>query len=110
MLRSPALLVPCAAVGLLAAASPDRARAAPAQYPVLVSPDLGSCGWRRGDILEASGTIQSGGLTGRFLRRAEAGSGRLFETDDLGIVVTRNGFDGAVAWTQDMSGGLHDLS
>jgi hypothetical protein len=69
-----------------------------------------TCRWRRSEILVVSGEIETGGLTGRLERRVETGSGRLFEADDLGIVVTRNGFDGTVAWTQDMSGGVHDLN
>ena len=36
--------------------------------------------------------------------RIEAGSGRLFEAADLGVGTTRNGFDGKLAWSQDMSG------
>jgi hypothetical protein len=69
-----------------------------------------TCGWRPGEILELSGEVQTGGLTGKLLRRVETGSGRLFETDDLGLIITRNGFDGRLAWTQDMSGGVHDLN
>lgn len=67
-----------------------------------------TCSWRRGEVLEISGEVHIGGLTGRVERRVETGSGRLFEADDLGIIVIRNGFDGAVAWSQDGSGGVHD--
>lgn len=70
----------------------------------------GTCGWRSGEILALSGRLETGGLSGRFARRVETGSGRLFEVDDLGIIVTRNGFDGSVAWAQDGSGGVHDLN
>ena len=69
-----------------------------------------TCGWRPGEVVEATGEVQAGGLRGHMVRRVETGSGRLFETDDLGIIITRNGFDGHLAWSQDMSGGIHDLN
>jgi hypothetical protein len=72
--------------------------------------DSAACGWRPGEVLEFSGEVRTGGLSGKLVRRVEARSGRLFEAEDLGIIVTRNGFDGAVAWSQDMSGGVHDLN
>jgi hypothetical protein len=68
-----------------------------------------NCAFRPGEILEVSGKVETGGLSGRLLRRLEVGSGRLFEEDDLGIIRTRNGFNGRVAWSQNMSGGVHDL-
>jgi hypothetical protein len=73
-------------------------------------PVAATCGWRRGEVLEASGEIESGGLTGRVLRRVETRSGRLFEEDDLGVGTTRNGFADGMAWAQDMSGGVHALN
>jgi hypothetical protein len=69
-----------------------------------------TCAWRDGDVLEISGGLQTGGLKGRFTRRTERGSGRSLEVEDLGIVITRSGFDGQVAWSQDMSGGIHELT
>ncbi|HEY4070218.1 MAG TPA: aspartyl protease family protein [Sphingomicrobium sp.] len=70
----------------------------------------GTCAWQRGEVLEVHGEVQTGGLTGRLERRVEIGAGRSFEADDLGIVVIRNGFDRRRAWSQDMSGGVHELN
>ncbi|HEY7006884.1 MAG TPA: hypothetical protein VH392_10455, partial [Sphingomicrobium sp.] len=68
------------------------------------------CAWQRGEVLEVTGQVETGGLTGKLLRRVETGSGRLLEAQDLGIVVTRNGFESRRAWSQDMSGGVHELN
>jgi PDZ domain/Aspartyl protease len=68
------------------------------------------CQWRPGESLRAEGEVRTGGLTGRFGRVVEIGTGRLRETTDLGIVTTRRGFDGQLAWTQDGSGGVHSLN
>jgi hypothetical protein len=69
-----------------------------------------ACAWQPGEVLEVSGKVETGGLTGRLVLRVETGTGRLFEEDDLGIVRTGTGFDGSVAWSQDKSGGVHDLN
>lgn len=70
----------------------------------------GACRWHAREILDTAGEVRTGGLTGRLERTAETGSGRSKETSDLGIGVTRRGFDGHLAWSQDMSGGVHDLN
>src|SRR5436190_2982940 len=68
------------------------------------------CAWHRGEMLDLSGVVETGGLTGKLKRLVEPASGQSIEAQDLGIVVTRNGFDGKLAWSQDMSGGVHDLN
>src|SRR4051794_4610106 len=77
---------------------------------VALAASAATCGWSPGEVLELSGKVETGDLTGKLTRRVEAGSGRLSEAQDLGIVVTRTGFDGKLAWSQDMSGGVHDLN
>lgn len=69
-----------------------------------------ACPTRPGEVLELLGGVETGGLTGKLARRVEAATGRSFEVHDLGIVVTRTGFDGRLAWSQDGSGGVHDLN
>ena len=69
-----------------------------------------ACPQHPGAVLEMSGTVETGGLNGKLTRRVEAGSGRTFEERDLGVVTTRAGFDGKHAWSQDGSGGVHDLN
>jgi hypothetical protein len=69
-----------------------------------------ACPTRPGEVLELLGRVETGGLTGKLARRVEAATGRSFEVHDLGIVVTRTGFDGRLAWSQDGSGGVHDLN
>ena len=68
------------------------------------------CPSHPGEVLEMSGTVETNGLKGKLTRRVEAGSGRMFEAMELGIVTTRAGFDGKLAWSQDASGGVHDLN
>ena len=68
------------------------------------------CAWHRGEMLDLSGAVETGGLSGKLTRRVEPASGRSIEAQDLGIVVTRSGYDGKLAWSQDMSGGVHDLN
>jgi hypothetical protein len=71
---------------------------------------LPACPPHPGEVLEMSGKVETGGLTGELTRRLEAGSGRSFEARDLGFITTRSGFDGKLAWSQDGSGGVHDLN
>jgi len=68
------------------------------------------CAWHRGEMLDLSGAVETGGLSGKLTRRVEPASGRSIEAQDLGIVVTRSGYDGKLAWSQDMSGGVHELN
>jgi hypothetical protein len=68
-----------------------------------------ACAWRAGEVLTLQGTVRAGGLDGRFLRRAEMHSGRLYEQTDLGVVRSARGYDGRLAWSQDVSGATHYL-
>jgi hypothetical protein len=68
-----------------------------------------ACAWRAGEVLTIQGTVRSGGLDGRFLRKTEMRAGRLQERTDLGVVKSARGYDGRLAWSQDVSGATHDL-
>lgn len=103
------VLVALVALKSLGRLGPTHAQAE-AYRTIAPSAPIAACGWRRGEILETTGIVETSGLEGRFIRRVETGSGRLFDENDLGIAVTRNGFDGNLAWSQDMSGGVHDLN
>jgi hypothetical protein len=73
------------------------------------APSGPKCGWRAGEVLEVDGVASRGGLTGPFRRWIELGSGRSRETMDLGAISTAQGYDGRLAWSQDVSGASHDL-
>jgi hypothetical protein len=75
----------------------------------VAGPASAACAWRPGEVLTLSGTVRSGGLDGTVRRRVELGRGRLFERTDLGVVANAHGYDGRLAWSQDVSGATHDL-
>ena len=62
------------------------------------------------NIVETQGAVLEDGMPGAFQRRVELGSGRSRETIDLGIVRRGSGFDGKLGWSQDVSGGVHQLN
>jgi hypothetical protein len=69
-----------------------------------------SCAWRPGELLKVSGETDQGGLRGTFSRIVEPASGRFAETVDVGILKNGSGFDGRLAWSQDVSGTSHYLT
>ncbi len=75
----------------------------------LASPATAACAWRPGEVLTLTGKVTSGGLDGTVRRRVELGHGRLVERTDLGVVASAHGYDGRLAWSQDVSGASHDL-
>jgi hypothetical protein len=68
------------------------------------------CTGQVGDVVETRGAVVEDGLPGAFQRRIELGSGRSHEMVDLGIIRRGDGFDGKIGWSQDVSGGVHDLN
>ncbi len=67
------------------------------------------CPWRAGEVLTLTGTVSEGGLSGPFSRTVEIGSGRSIERADFGVFAKGQGYDGELAWSQDVSGATHDL-
>ncbi len=61
-------------------------------------------------LLEVSGQVQQGDLTGTFSRVIAPSSGRFAESLDLDVVKTGSGFDGRLAWSRDVSGASHYLT
>lgn len=69
-----------------------------------------SCADKIGNVIEMRGAVVEDGQAGMFKRRIELGSGRSREMIDLGIIKRGSGFDGTLGWSQDVSGGTHDLN
>ncbi len=69
-----------------------------------------ACDGRAAGVAEISGSVTEDGSTGNFVRRTEAGTGRMFEMIKLGELARGEGFDGKLAWSQDVSGAVHDLN
>lgn len=68
-----------------------------------------ACPWSAGEVLDLTGTVGAGGLSGSFHRAVEIGSGRSTESIDFGVFATGDGYDGELAWSRDVSGATHDL-
>ena len=77
-------------------------------HPTL--PQVGCSEWRHTSALTAQGTVQEGGLDGRFTLRLDTGNGRYTVSRDFGVFSESSGFDGRVGWSRDRSGGSHDLN
>ena len=77
--------------------------------PTLAAQPTG-CAGQVEDVVETYGAVVEDGLPGTFKRKIELGSGRSHEVIDLGIIRRSNGFDGKIGWSQDVSGGVHDLN
>lgn len=75
----------------------------------VASPAAAVCAWRPGEVLTLTGAVKSGGLDGTVRRRVELGAGRSAERIDLRVVKSAHGYDGKLAWSQDVSGASHDL-
>lgn len=64
----------------------------------------GGSAWDDLRALRTQGTVETGGLTGRFETLEELGTGRGVGRFQLGPVSGAEGFDGALPWSQDPSG------
>jgi hypothetical protein len=73
-------------------------------------PQLGCAVWSHAYAVRLEGTIEAGGLKGKFTFVLDPRDGRSRITRDFGVFSERLGFDGAVGWSQDRSGGSHDLN
>ena len=60
-------------------------------------------------FLSQTGSEQSSGLTGRWRRMIDLGTGRTRESADFGIFSTASVWDGRHYWRQDASGGVHRI-
>jgi hypothetical protein len=69
-----------------------------------------SCAWRADELLRISGETEQGNLSGTFTRTTAPASGRFAEAIDLGMLKSGRGFDGRLAWSQDVSGASHYLT
>jgi hypothetical protein len=61
-------------------------------------------------VFALSGEVRQGDLVGRFTQVVEPRSGRFKAVDDFGILKLGSGFDGRLAWSEDMSGTSHFLT
>lgn len=68
------------------------------------------CTWKPGELIRITGDVQQGDLRGTFSRSLALASGRFSEQVDLGILKSGSGFDGRLAWSQDVSGASHYLN
>jgi PDZ domain len=73
-------------------------------------PRAACAGWHRAAALTLEGTVQAGGLDGRFTLALDPRDGRNTSSRDFGVFSQSSGFDGKVGWARDRSGGAHDLN
>ena len=69
-----------------------------------------ACAWPADSLIEVSGSVEQGGLEGSFTRIVAPASGRFKESMQLGFLKTGRGFDGRLAWSQDVSRASHYLN
>ncbi len=101
-----------AALLLLSVACSSRAPAGPgpASGPAVPEPVLrhhqasGGDAWNRLDLLETTGTVSVGGLSGPITNLEDVRTGRYLTRYQLGPMSGANGFDGQVSWSQDGGG------
>ena len=75
-----------------------------------ILPQVGCAEWHRASALTLDGTVQEGGLNGRFTLLLDTHGGRNAVSRDFGVFSESSGFDGKVGWSRDRSGGSHDLN
>src|SRR5579864_3008959 len=75
-----------------------------------VLPQAGCAEWHRASALTLQGKVQEGGLDGRFTLLLDPRDGRNTVSRDFGVFSESSGFNGRVGWSQDRSGGSHDLN
>ena len=81
-------------------------------YPVEAAqlPRHGCAAWQRVAALELAGSIEQGGLKGRYTLLLDPHEGRSVTAREFGAFSERAGFDGQVGWAQDRSGASHQLN
>ncbi|WP_372786355.1 aspartyl protease family protein [Phenylobacterium sp.] len=72
-------------------------------------PRASCAGWPRAGVIEMAGEIKGGGLDGAVSLTLDPARGRWRQRKDYGGMSTAAGFDGTLAWAQDVSGGSHGL-
>src|SRR5690242_18894538 len=80
-----------------------------AQAARLQLPQQGCAAWRQVAALRLEGTFEAGGLKGAHTFLVDPRDGRNVTTWNFGTFSEASGFDGRIGWTQDRSGGSHEL-
>ncbi len=100
----PALLGASLALGSFPLCAAEPAAVLAAARAASGASDANSLGY-----LIQSGSEQSSGLTGRWRKSIDLGTGRSRESADFGIFSTAEVWDGRHHWRQDASGGVHPI-
>lgn len=91
-------------IAVRAAAGADPIDAGAAAVLARFKAKTGGSAWDRVRALRTQGTVETGGLAGRFDTLEELGTGRGVGRFQLGPVSGAEGFDGELPWSQDPSG------